>query len=208
MALTQSNWYDRLKAWVPGWMFEGDDDVVSDAVFYAMAKLISTMDEERAELLLFTFIDSSTTPYLELLGDERSVDRLNGESDALYRQRIKTRNISSKCSYPEIDAIAQDAMTVTVVVKEDQKWGLFCDAGSYCNRGDIVFTCIQNGGFSVIIDQFSDSDEVTAMIESIQRNKAFGVLYRVVERYKVENFLLTEEGDELITEEGDLLIGG
>jgi hypothetical protein len=208
MALTQTDWYERLKAWVPGWVFEGDDSEVSDAVFYAMAKLLSTMDDERAELLLFTYIDSAVTPYLELLGDERSVDRLSGESNALYRQRIKTRNISSKCSYPEIDAIAQDAMTVNVVVKEDQKWGFFCDAGSYLNRGDILFDWIENGGFSVIVDRGADPDEVEAMILSINRNKAFGVLYRVVERYISGTLLLTEEGDDFITEEGDLLIGG
>lgn len=201
MALTQEQWFQRLKAWVPGWYFEGDEAEVSEAVFYAMAKLLSQMDTERAELLAFTFIDESTTPYLELLGDERSVDRLSGESDALYRQRIKTRNISSKCSYPEINTIAQDAITVNVVVREDFSYGTFCDAGSYLNCGDILFDWVENGGFSVIIDPGADPDEVTAMITSINTNKAFGVLYRVVERFT--DSLALEDGSPLLTEDGD-----
>lgn len=203
MSLSKDQWYQRLKSWVPGWLFTDGDSEVTDAVFYAMAKLLATMEEERAELLAFTFIDTATNPYLELHGDERGVDRLPGESDTLYRQRIKTRNISSKSSLPEIDLIAQEAMTVKVVVREDFAWGVFCDAGSYLNCGDILFDWIENGGFSVVVNQGADPDEVDAMIASINRNKAFGVLYRVVERFT--DSLALEDGSPLLTEDGDPL---
>lgn len=182
MGLTKDQWYSRLTSWVPGWVFEQDDGA-NVAIFKGMAQLLALIDAERAEIILETFIDSANTPYLELHGDERTVEKLSGESDASYRLRIKTKNISSKCSLPEIELIVDEALTVDARVEEDFSYGVFCDTGSYCDNADILFDWIENGGFSVIIEAGADADEVAAMIDSINSNKVFGVLYRVVERF-------------------------
>lgn len=200
MALTQEQWFRRLKSWVPGWFFESEKS--NTALFYGIAKLLRMAEEDRDELFNQTMIDSSEAPYLDLHGSERSVARESGESNASYRPRIKAKSTKSQISKPSLESITSSIVTSgKSKLVEDWNGGIYCGREYFINRGDCVIDPVEDA-FTIVVDQQADSTILDRVVSAIARAKAFGVVFRVVERYIAGFFLVAENADQLLTEDG------
>ena len=204
MAKTQAQWFESLKSWVPQWFFERE--IYSYALFQAMAKVLEQLSEDVEDSTRQTFIDQATGAYLDLLGSERGCVRLAGEFDAQYAIRIKNKSLVSQISKPSLLAIINQLLIAgQAAIKEDWQGGVFFDREAFHNRAEIVLDPIDNA-FTIVVDKqvhepysFYDreyfsgreafngtelsSDYVFQLIlNAVNDNKAFGVLYRIFER--------------------------
>jgi hypothetical protein len=177
--MTQEQWYQRLKSWVPGWVFESENSNV--AIFQAIAKLLAAVQDDAEVLFDQTMIDEAEDPYLSLHGDERQVDRRTAESDANYRIRIQTTSTKPQLDKISILAIANEICSGQVFLQEDYDHCFF-DREAFCNRSDVLLDKTDDA-FTLVIDNQVDEAVFNTLTTQISRVKAFGVVYRVVERY-------------------------
>lgn len=202
MALTKSQWYDKVKTFVPDWWFETENHQV--AVLQALAAVIAQVDQEADNHFNETFITRSSAPIIDGHGDERGVDRLPLENDGPYANRI--RYIVNQ-SDPVDLALMVSALIVrgTVSIKEHETGDRpFLGRGTFCNRHD-VFTDEFYNVFSIVVDKqihapysflgrhnfasrgdfMGTSTSLIGVLEQIvaavNKAKAFGVMYRVTE---------------------------
>ena len=203
MALTQDQWFTKLKNLVPSWVFENKSENV--AIFKGMAKVLEQSQKDLDSHIAETFIDSATEEYLLIHGEERSVDRLDGEFISAYRQRVK--QIVSNSNLPAIKSLV-DALLIrgesTIIVHSSES-GNFLDRLSFLDRNIIDFQVLYNA-FTILIDyqipeptSFLDrgvfldreflqgssisSDTVFSnIIKAVNKNKAYGTVYRLIER--------------------------
>src|SRR4051812_27763030 len=87
MALTQDQWFEKIKKFVPSWYFE--KYVYAPAVFKAVAAVFQAIQEDTDDAQASTFILQSAAPVDDLHGDERNLPRGSGESDGSYNFRIQ-----------------------------------------------------------------------------------------------------------------------
>lgn len=201
--MTKLEWYARLRSWVPGWVFE--EEKANVALFMGMARVLELIQSDVEILFGQTMIDEAESPFLELHGDERNVFRISGESDAAFRIKIKTKSTKPQVSLPDIELIVNSLITEGVArIIEDWKGDTYCDRGSFLNRRNILVDPIDHA-FTILVDTQSDTSIFQILVEAVNRAKAFGVVYRIVERIGEPATLSTEDGDTLITEDGDEL---
>jgi hypothetical protein len=206
MALTKEQWFRRLKSWVPGWVFE--EEGANVAIFEGIARLLELMEQDRDFLFDQTMIDDSESPFLDLLGDERNVRRNEGESTSSYRLRVKSKSIRSNINRPAIETIISSFVSTGLLnFVEDFEGTLYCDREYFCDRGEILIDPIDTA-FSVVVDENVESSIVDSLVTTLNREKAFGVAYRMIQRHVAITTLITEEGDVLTTEGGDELLLG
>lgn len=201
MALSQQQWFEKLRSWVPSWWFEQDE--YTTAVVQGMAALCASMQEQAEAHYTETFILEAVAPFLDAHGDERSLERFDEEEDAGYRERI--RHLINLCNRPAIKAIVDALLLVgECEIREGYNNTAYADRGCYADRGDIIFEHFYNAFLIVVPPQtlpaehFVDRDsyadrsvyagsETTAeqvyaqIIASVDRAKALGVEYMVVE---------------------------
>lgn len=200
----KAEWFDTLKAWVPQWFFVSEEYNV--ALFYAMAAILEQVSLGAVDTIEQTFIDEASGSYLDLLGDERVVPRLDTEQDTPYAVRIKSKSLVSQMSRPALLAIINGLLIRGVAaIKEDFEGGVFFNRNSFFNRGEVVLDPLENT-FTIVVDRqvhepysyfnrefffnresFSgteiSSDFVFQLILSaVNDNKALGVFYRIIER--------------------------
>jgi hypothetical protein len=200
MALTQAQWYQKLRGFLPAWWFEQENH--QDAVLQGMSAIFAELDVEADNHFNETFITRSTAPVIDAHGAERNVTRLSGELDQPLSQRI--RYILNQ-SNPNAIATLVNSLLVrgTCTVREHATDRIFC-GGSFLNRHE-VFTDEFYNVFSIVVDKqvhdpysflsrgnfasrgdFVGSNESSlaqfqAIVEAVNKAKAFGVLYRVTE---------------------------
>ncbi len=204
MAKTQDQWFESLKSWVPQWFFERE--IYSYALFQAMAKILADLSDDVEDSTMQTFIDEATGAYLDLLGSERGCERLTGEFDAQYAVRIKNKSLVSQLSKPSLLSIINQLLIAgDAAIKEDWQGGVFYNRECFTNRGEIVLDPIDNT-FTIVVDKqvhepyaffdrehFMDREDFTStnlssdyvfqlILNAVNDNKAFGVLYRIFER--------------------------
>ncbi len=201
MSLTQQQWYEKLKSFLPSWYFEDEDNQV--AHFQGIAALLAEIQSMSDEHFISTFLAQATGDVLLAHGDERSLPKLPGETDPQYSARI--RNIRNRSNRPALKALI-DALLIVgeCIILEDYEAARFCNREAFCNRLDYLIDPIENA-FSVIVEmQLHDpysfvnreyfagrEDYVGAaesllrifelIIETVNRAKALGCLYRVIE---------------------------
>lgn len=202
MALTQDQWYSKLKNLVPSWVTQNNN---SQAVFRAMAFALSEQQKVAEDHKAETFIDEGSDDYVALHGDERSVARLPDESLESYRERVK--KITNQSNYPAIKALV-DALLVrgTSIIIEHYNPNNFLDRGGYLDRLIIDFQVLYNA-FTILIDDqtpdpksfydrafFADREDVFGsisgtndevfnnIVQVVNKNKAYGTVYRLIER--------------------------
>jgi len=203
MALTQEQWFQKLKSFVPSWVFERR--VESVAIFQAAAKCMADIQQMADDHVRETFIDQATDEYVAMQGDERSVTRLPMESLGSFRLRVK--NIVNRSNLPAIKQLV-DALLLrgeSTIIEHTSTSGNFYNRGSYLDRNIIDFEVLYNA-FTIIIDYqipeptsfynrgaflnrgflngaSTSSEEVFRnIIQAVNQNKAFGTVYRLIER--------------------------
>ena len=199
---TQEQWYQKLRSWVPVWFF--NEEYYNDAVFYGLARVLSELDARSREHQAETFILQADGAYVDEHGLERNLERGTFELDALYAERI--RYIKNSTSKPEIKRLVDALLSVgESIIIEDWESGLFCDRESFYSRGSVFIDGIYNV-FSIIVDKqvhapysfysreyFCDREDYTGtnesslalfelIVDAVDRAKALGTLYRVIER--------------------------
>lgn len=202
MAQTKEQWLEKLKSWVPGWFFESPH--YQEALFESLAEILAAKQADSEDLTKQTFITQAHDGFLDLHGSERSVTRKSGESDSFYSYRI--RNVRSASDTQSLQAlVAQLLINGSPVILEDFEAQAFCSRNIFLNRGAILTEAI-NPAFTIVIDNqthspysffgreyFSNRSDFIgeieapqslfdAIIATVNEAKAFGVLYRVLER--------------------------
>lgn len=197
--MTQAEWFEKIKTWVPSWFFENERLQV--AFFQALAKLLSGMDTEIRAQINETFISQAIALTLDLHGSERGVTRLTDETDASYSLRI--RRITSKTDKQSIkDTVDALLRLGECQLLEPPQDGPYCSRDTYCSRDSFVSNYKRNY-FNLIIpkqshapysfcsrDLYSSRDGYVGSVDSspsilrsiiaaVDRQKAFGVLYRL-----------------------------
>lgn len=203
MALSQDQWFFKLKRLVPSWVFEKNLENI--AVFKAMAKILEQSQIDSDLHIAETFIDQATSEYIELQGQERSVDRFTGETLSSYRERIK--RIVSNSNVPAIKSLV-DALLIrgeSTLIEHTRESGNFYNRNSFLNRNIIDFDVLYNA-FTILIDyqipeatsfynresflnrEFLSGSSISSdavfenIIKTVNKNKAYGTVYRLIER--------------------------
>ena len=204
MAKTQAQWFEQLKGWVPEWFFEKEKNNI--AILQALAKILSIAEDDVNFQKIQTFILQADSPFLDLHGFERAVTRLVGELNPPYAKRIRLKSLVSQLSKPSLLLIINDLLIKGVAsMREDFSGSIFTDRDEFCNRGSIIIDPIENT-FSILVDKQirdpysfadreffcdrsnfvgdADSDESVfeLIVAAVSENKAFGTLYRIIER--------------------------
>jgi hypothetical protein len=202
MALSKEQWYQKLKGWVPRWFFESSQ--YQSAHWYALAELLSTLQEEMEDHKKETYIAEASAPQLDLHGAERTTPRITAETNGSYQARI--RALANKVNKPALKALVDELLLVgECTIVEDWQGSVFLDREYFYNRGALILDLIHNT-FTVLFDNqrpqpfayfdreyfASREDFMTslttptaffdAIVQVIEDNKALGTLYRVVER--------------------------
>lgn len=203
MALTESQWVHKLKAWVPGWWFEQEPNAT--AIITGMARVFSALEADADAQVALTYLDQSEAPELDAIGDERNVDRLTDELDPAYAIRIKTSvNTTSKAMIKQL----VDALLLVGTCDIREGFGpdnIFASRGSYLGRHEYLNEYSYNT-FTIVIDpqihaplsycsrgyylgrgnyagsELSSSTIYANIEAAVTRAKAFGVFYKIVER--------------------------
>lgn len=200
---SQEDWYKKLKSFVPGWFFE-EEEQINEAVFQGLAALFSELELRADEHQAETFILQADSGYLDEHGFERNLTRGDGELDPPFAERI--RNIINTSNRPAIKALVDALLEVgESTVVEDFDHNLYFNRESFFNRGEIFIDAIYNV-FSIIVDRqvhapysfydreyfytredFIGTNESSLklfelIVDAVNRAKALGTLYRLVER--------------------------
>lgn len=208
MALTTDEWYERLKRFVPSWRFckdaAGNDPEKISALFFGMAAGISALEQAIEDHQRETFICEAVDGYLDEHGSERNVERVDGETNFSYAQRIK--NIINTTSCPEIKRVVDALLDVgEATIIEDGIDNSFLNREAFFNRGNVMIEDIENT-FSIIVDNqvhepysfydreyflnredFAGTNESSfelfqLIVQTVNANKACGTAYRLIER--------------------------
>lgn len=203
MGLSQSQWFDKLKSLVPTWVFAKSGENV--AVFNGIAKTLEQSQADADQHIAETFIDQATEEYVELQGDERSIERFTTEILSAYRERVK--RIVNKSNLPAIKDLV-DGLLIrgeSTIINHTRTVGNFYDRESFLNRNIIDFDVLYNA-FTILIDfqipeptsfynreaflnrEFLNGSSISLdsvfsnVIEAVNDNKAYGTVYRLIER--------------------------
>lgn len=203
MALSQDQWFKKLKNWVPSWFFENEKYQV--AYLKALAKVLSAVQTDVEATQAETFILTSSAPYLDLHGSERGTARVADELDGSYKVRVQS--LGNNVNVPALKAIVDAILQVgECTIIEDFEGITFLNREVFFDRGELIILEEIYNAFSIIIDNqrpeamsyfnrenFMDrSDYITSLVtpdsvfnsivQAVNDNKAYGFLYRVIER--------------------------
>lgn len=186
-AKTKDQWYEILKGWVPSWFFEAETN--NKAHFYALASLLSTIEQDALDHISETQILQAEGRFLDQHGDDRNKIRRDGELDPPFAERI--RLIFNKSNKPALQDIATNLNGPLAYVQEWFDDGIFLNTNAYLNIGQLFLPQNYNE-FYVFIDR----------IENIIRN---GDFINVDAFFNAGTFIVDDEGDfdSVTDEEGD-----
>lgn len=200
-ALTQAQWLEKLRGLVPSDIFNEEPQAL--AVFSGIAKVLEGVDEDTQDHFNATFITRANTPVLQALGDERGITQLPGESNATYAARMQ--RITSQTDLLDIrDAVNALLAIGQCRILEAPQDAPYCSRGNFCSRNDYMLNFRANEFLVVVPPQthsgytfasrgyfasrgaFTGSGDTlsslyASIIAVINRLKAFGVLYGIVE---------------------------
>lgn len=181
-ALTQAQWFAKLKGWVPTWVFETEYYQV--AVFQALAKLLNEADVLNYDKFAQTFITQAIGDILDQHGYERGVIRYSGELDVDYAERI--RSFTSSLDPVTLKNIVDSFLLVgeCTLIEHDID-GCFLDVECFFDRRNVLtdrFYCY----FTFVFDYQGAGSGVTDQIQKaipvVNAAKALGTLYTMTER--------------------------
>ncbi len=204
MALTQDEWFQKLKKFVPGWWFEKNK--YAPALFNGMAAYFSQVQVDGDDQFDATFLTGQTTPILDLSGSEVSKERLPGESDPNYVVRIQ--RITNLSDAPDIKAMVDALLIVPGCKIQNVPFNnIYCNRGSFISRDNYLSGFLQD--FFIIIvpkqvhapysfasrlyfdnrqnffgSNVDPTEQFTSIIKQVNDSIAFGVMYSIVESTK------------------------
>ncbi len=150
MILTKEQWFVKLKKMVPKWVFEEEENNV--AIFKGMAAVIAQSQIDANNLFKETFLDESSTVYLDWHGKDRNKVRLLFEKNIAYSQRMK--NIINESNLDALKEIVNSLLIQgTCRILDNYKGGNFFGRDElFLNRDIITYTVYYNA-FTIIVDE-------------------------------------------------------
>jgi hypothetical protein len=202
MALTQQQWLEKLKRFVPEWFYE--EELYQDAYAQGLALILSLTQLDADEHFAETFLLQASGDFIDEQGYERDILRTDGEFDNLYRERV--RRLANQSNCPDIKSLVDELLQIgEAEIIEDFEASLFANRGVHLNRNVFLIDEIYNG-FSIIVDKqihapysfldreyFLNREDFTGqaessqfvfdlLVEAVNKVKACGIFYRVIER--------------------------
>jgi len=201
--LTQEQWFQKLKSFVPKWVFQENKNAV--AQFYGYAKLLESFQTMVSDHLKETFITTSTGEFLDLHGKDRNKYKSLIDTEESFRSRV--REILNSSNVEAIRALVNTLLLrgeCTII--EHFAAENFCDRGAFCDRnvievGDLIYNifsilvyhqiptaitfCDVNAycdNMSTIGENESDITLFENIVEVVNAAKALGTEYRLIER--------------------------
>lgn len=199
---TQSEWYLKLRDWVPEWFFASEK--YNDAQFQALAKVFSEIEVVLGNHFTETFICESHGAFMDEHGLERNITRFLNELDVTLCERI--RNIVNTVNCPSLKGLVDGLLQVgEASIVDDFEASRYYNRELFFNRGDILIDPIYNV-FSIIVpkqihppysfytrenfynrEDFIGTNEspfelFELIVETVNRAKALGTMYRLIER--------------------------
>jgi hypothetical protein len=194
-AQTLQQWHDKLKKWVPGWWFQNQYNMsvaVTDAVFFAAAAVFQQAEQDMLDQQAATFYTASPGPIIDLLGDERGLKRLAGQSDAAYDVSVQNclfRNVGQVVIQAQINAQLNNGAAFFI---ENEQYGFYDDADVTQTNGIPYFddywtrfiprTKTYNFWTAIIPLQTAGTQAtiMTNIVAAIEANKALGTSYDIL----------------------------
>lgn len=183
MALTQAEWFDKLKSWVPTWFVNENQKNI--AMLNAIAKVMQKRQVESEEMVANTYITSAADGFLDMHGNERLIPRKDTETDPKYATRI--RYIDNSSSYDTILTILKASLgSDEIVLIENWNFG-FADLDLFADADDAIYLSKYKATnyLSIVVPLPGGSDPYELgllIIEVLDENKALGVAYDIVFR--------------------------
>lgn len=202
MALTKEQWFLKLKALVPSWVFQKDGNNI--AIWKGMAAILEQVQIDQENHFKETFILESSEEYLAEHGEERSKFQYPLEPLETFRERV--RLIRNQSNIPDLKALVDALLIVpeSVFINNYERTN-FLNRGAYLNRNIIDFKFLYNA-FTIIVkyqvrepESFYDreyfagrgnflgsytssSSVLNNIIKTVNEEKAYGTVYRLIER--------------------------
>lgn len=203
MALTQEQWFNKLSSYVPSWVFQEDKNAT--AHYQGLAKALEALQGSAEDHIKETYITTSSGEFTDLHGKDRNEVRTATDTPETFKARI--REIINSSNVPALKALV-DSMLISgeSTIVEHHSAEVFCDAGAFLDVNVIPVGDLLYDFFTVIInhqippastfcdiDAFCDNTYMTGAVESdpklfqgiieaINKNKALGTEYRLIER--------------------------
>jgi hypothetical protein len=152
-ALTQQQWYDKIKRFLPSWYFE--DLNHQHGHLMGLSKLMETFQADVAAHIGETFIETAAGDFLDEHGDERTVLRLSGELDPSYRERI--RILTNTVTYTNLKNLVDALLDSGNLLTEDGD-GLLTEDGEGLDAAGRSYL-FENWNYGY----FDDGDDETAL---------------------------------------------
>ena len=200
-------WFRKLESFVPRWVMEDKNPEKEKvvAIFKSAAAALQLAEDSGVEALNDTYISSAAEPYVARHGEERSAERLENEPLSSYRERIK--QIVNNSNLPALRNLITPLLLkgTPTFIEHYAATGGFLNRESYLNRNIIDFQVLYNAFTIIIEEQIPDAelfasrgnflnreefigsdvsiDSVfTNIIKTVNSNKAYGTVYRLIER--------------------------
>lgn len=142
-------WYNRLKSFVPSWLFSSEGKRV-ESLFRAMASILATAEQTLLDHISQTKIDTAEGQFLDLIGEGRGIVRHEGEIDQVYRERVRNINNNSNCLALQFLADASLVNKGARVI-EDFALERFLDRGAFMDSNFLFIDNPQINTFTIII---------------------------------------------------------
>lgn len=141
MAQTPQQWLLKVQSWIPAWWIE--EAVIAPGVLYAIANLLAQIDADCTDQFDTTFILQAENPVLALLGYERNITQLAGESISSYRARIQ--RITSSTDYQSIlNAVNNLLLNKGAKIQRMPLDKTFASRGTFASRDQYLCTFLEN----------------------------------------------------------------
>jgi len=183
MALTKEQWASKIRTFFPQWFFEVEQNNI--AFINGLSAALSATQVLMEENFNKTFIGNASDSLLELHGSERTVVRTTGESDSLYRERIRSLlNLSTQNEL--FNALKSCLSNGDPLLIENHNYGYFgfVDNELYFDDQKSIWLSHHKfwNWFTVIIPAQEFGNEALikeAVIKVLEECKALGVTYDV-----------------------------
>lgn len=199
---TQAQWFAKLCKFVPSWHFEQQNYEV--ARFQAMAAVLAGLDDDAQDHFNAVFITRAPSPVLQDLGAERGLTQNVGESNIAFALRIQ--QITSHTDKPDIQATINSLLLIgTCKILEVPEDSPYCSRLACCTRDNLILEARRNyflvqippqihapysfcarsyfnARLNFVGSQDSTGTIFASIIAAINNEKAFGVMYGVVEK--------------------------
>jgi hypothetical protein len=179
--MNKQEWYNKLSGLVQSWVTKNTN---GKAVFSGVAAVIANAEADYKKHIDQTYIDKAELEYVQLHGKERSLEILPDESIVSYRVRIK--RITNQSNFVELKYVVDGFLLrgESTFIEHTLDSGGYLNRNSFLNRNLLNYD-VRFNAFTIVVD-YQDSFNSDLIFENIVRavnkNKAAGVVYRIIER--------------------------